>query len=75
MRYTASVFFDGPRSTFSDRLHPMEITFTAQARWLWLARRAVLSNLGNTGRLGYAITEGEKTIEEVRAPIAYVQPE
>lgn len=74
MRYTVAVFFEGPRCSFSDRLHPMEIVYTSEARWLWLARMDARGRLGNTGRLGYAITQGERTIEEGRAPVKYGQP-
>ena len=74
MRYTVAVFFDGPRCGWGERLDPTEIVYTAPAPWLWLARVIARGNLGNTGRLAYAITEGEKTIEEQRARVAYEQP-
>lgn len=71
MRYTVTVFFDGPRSSFSQKLHPSEAVYTASVPWLWLARAIARGQLGNTGRLGYVIKDGEKTIDEVRAPIEF----
>ena len=66
MMYRASVFFDGPRSHWSEKLDPSEIIYQCEVPWLWLARMSVKGNIGNKGRCGYVIEQGEKIVEESR---------
>ena len=72
MKYQVAIYFDGPRSRWSKRLHDHEVIYLAEVPWLWLARMLGRGNCGNTGRCSYVITCNGKTIEnanpaEVRA--------
>lgn len=71
MKYRVTVFFDGPRSVWADRLDDCEIIFTTRAPWLWLARALARGNAGNTGRCAYAIDVDGVVVEEVRASLEY----
>jgi hypothetical protein len=61
------VYFDGPRSQWSEKLHQSEVTFLGEAPWLWLARSIARQNIGNTGRCAYVITANGEVIEHVGA--------
>lgn len=66
MKYEVTVFFDGPRSQWTETLHPDEIIFHCKLPWLWLARSCARSHIGNTGRCAYVIKSGDRTVEELR---------
>ena len=63
MKYQVAVYFDGPRSQWSERLHETEVTYLVEVPWLWLARVLGRGNCGNTGRCSYVITRDGQTIE------------
>ncbi len=67
MSYQVAVYFDGPRSQWSEQLHASEIIYLEEVPWLWLARLHARANLGNTGRCAYVITRDGKQIEHVPA--------
>lgn len=63
MRYVASVFYEGARTSWSGKTDPGEVIFQIESRWLWLARVRAISALGNLGRCGYEIKRGDQVIE------------
>jgi hypothetical protein len=67
VKYQVAVYFDGPRSQWSERLHDSEVIYLAEVPWLWLARFLARSNMGNTNRCAYAIAADGKTIEQRNA--------
>lgn len=69
MRYRAIVYFEGPKSLFARRPHESDYVHTIETRWLCAARFIARGALGNTGRCGYVIMEGDKLIEQ-RHPTA-----
>jgi hypothetical protein len=72
MTYQVAVYFDGPRSRWSKRLHESEVIYLTEVPWLWLARYLGRANCGNTGRASYVITRGEEIIENTNP--AALQP-
>lgn len=66
MRYQIAVYFDGPRSQWSEKLHESEVIYLGVAPWLWLARVVARGNCGNTGRCSYVISKSAQVIENVR---------
>ncbi len=70
MKYQVAVYFDGPRSQWSEKLYPGEIIFQCEVPWLWLARGCARSNIGNTGRCSYTINLGGNVVEEFKATAA-----
>lgn len=74
MKYRVTVFFNGPRCAWGEKLHDAEIIHQEQAPWLWMARALARSKLGNTGRCAYVIHRDEELIEQVDAK-PFIQPE
>jgi len=56
VKYQIAVYFNGPRSQWSEKLHESEVIYLDEAPFLWLARYLARANLGNTGRCAYVIT-------------------
>jgi hypothetical protein len=71
-QFDVTVYFDGPRCAWSQRLDDTEVIFRGSVPWLWLARNIANSKLGNTGRCAYAISVNGESIEERRATTHYV---
>jgi hypothetical protein len=67
VRYQFGVYFDGPRTQWSDQLHDSEFIYLGEAPCFWLARFLARGHCGNTGRCGYVILRDGKQVEHVRA--------
>lgn len=69
MSYQVTVFFDGPRSSWADKLDEKEIIHHERdVQWLWLARKVARSKLGNMGNCSYVIKSEGKLVEQVNGP-------
>lgn len=66
MKYQLAVYFDGPRSQWSERLHESEVIYLNEFKRKWVARLAGRLFCGNTGRCSYVITHGDKTVENTK---------
>ncbi len=64
--YQVTVYFDGPRSSWANKLDESEIIFhEREVRWLWLARRLARQNIGNRGVCSYVISNEHGIVEQV----------
>lgn len=69
MKYRVIVYFAGPKTTWAKKIDPSEVIFDAVVPWLWAARKQALDHVGNTGRCGYKIFQGERVVEESESKV------
>lgn len=64
MSYRVSVYFTRGITGWQGKLDEREVTYRADVRWLWLAKRLAASNLGNQGNLAYVIHDENDIVAE-----------
>lgn len=62
--YRVSVYFAQGITAWQGNLDQRDVTFSIDVPWLWLARYFARGNIGNRGRLAYAIHCGNELVEE-----------
>lgn len=67
MKYRVDVYVARPRAVWMEELDAGFAIFIGESPWLWLARMVARSHIGNTGRCGYVISDGEIIVEHVEA--------
>lgn len=62
--YRVSVYLAHGISTWQGKLDERDVVFRVHTPWLWLARWFARGNLGNCGKLAYAIHDADRVVEE-----------
>jgi hypothetical protein len=71
------VYYEGPKSSWANKVDESEVIMDmeVQVQHLYQAQALALGSLGNTGRCGYVIIEGDQIVDKMAAPnSAYSSP-